>query len=255
MSTIDSRTTSMQQHASIYIDLDSLFDTRLATIVKLQEERGRPIDMDVYYTRLSDEFHVAEIEGFDGLFKEAYSKRDDVTIVKSTVTRMPELLRSFIKATLLSIISSPLKYQPRIIINLHPYKLPEEIVNSIILGVRALTLSNADIEVIDVSLAELTPKYVRANFVEMIMYSYWEWLDTQTTLGNFKDTQCPGVRLIGPMLFKSEEAHRELTREGMSALQVFETIEGFTSPYVNLDLCPIGFYCADLSRLYAAKKT
>lgn len=251
----DRRATFTENYSSIYIDLDSLFDTRLATIVKVQEEKGQTVDMEVYYTRLADEFHVESIEGFNEVFKEVYSKRDAITIEKSMVTRMPELLRAFVKATLLGIISSPLKAQPRIVINLHPYKLREELVNSIILGVRALTLSKADIEVIDLSLEELTPKYVRANFIEMIMYSYWEWLDTQTTLGNFKDAQCPGVRLIGPMLFKSEEAYRELTREGASVLQIFETIEGFTSPYVKLDLCPIGFYCADLSRLYASKKT
>ena len=43
-------------HISMYMDLDSLFDTRIATLYRLDVEKVMPAMMDGYFDRVFDEF-------------------------------------------------------------------------------------------------------------------------------------------------------------------------------------------------------
>lgn len=231
--------------ASIYIDLDSLFDTRMATLALMGVSAVESALADGYYNRFFDEFEGVDTEAF----KERYAKRNSETLRQSMVTQNVELLRKFAKQTLVALVSSPLQRQPKAVVNTYPYELTESEIELIVLGLRAATKSMMDIEVIHVSLEKLTPSYVKANFVQMVMYSYWEWLDIHAGNGNLANTQCHNVQLIGPAIVKSREAARLL--KGTS---IFQVIESYTGLFIKLTLCPVSVYCMDLDRLKASRQ-
>lgn len=228
--------------ASIYIDLDSLFDMRLVALGRMGEAALEAAFRDDYLERVTDEFAEVDVEAF----KTMYAARDAGWLVDAKVTPVVRLLHEFGHRTLQAVVNSPFRRQPRIVINAHPYILTEEQANSIIVGVRAVTKGLLDIELVSLSYADLTPQYVKAQFVQLIMYSYWEWLEEHAANGNWHKTQCPQVRLYGPQLIKSKEAVRQLY-----GIDAFSAIETHFSPFVQIVLLPIRHFSVDLAKLQA----
>lgn len=228
--------------ASIYIDLDSLFDMRLVALGRMGEVALEAAFQDNYLERITDEFEGVDTEAFKAL----YATRNADWLVDAKVTPTVRLLHEFGHRTLQAAVSSPFRRQPRIIINAHPYVLSEEQANGIIVGVRAVTKGMLDIELVSLSLTDLTPQYVKAHFVQLVMYNYWEWLEEHATNGNWHKTQCPQVRLYGPQLIKSKEAVRQLY-----GIDAFSAIETHFSPFVQIVLLPIHHFTVDLTKLQA----
>jgi hypothetical protein len=228
------------EKVSFYVDLDALLDTRAGTLFR-HDPKVLELNLQKdYYLRTTDEF-----EGIDfDLYRELYSKRDIETLKHSLVTRVMPMLMDFAKDTLRAIINSPYQRQPKVVINIFPYELSESTERYVIAAVRALSHGLFDVEVIRTSYENLTPSYVKSNFLFMAMYSYWEWLDAQAQNGEFEKTQCPHVTLIGPQLIKSKEAERLL-----KGIDAFDAIEKYSSPFIRLSLFPVAQFCADLQRI------
>lgn len=226
--------------SSIYVDLDCLFDTRLATLATFSIEAVENAVANGYYSRLYDDFDGVDKAAFD----EAYKKRSTQTLKNSLVTAVPEILKNFAKQTLVALVSTPFRRQPVAVVNTYPYRLSEEEVNLIIAGLSAATDKLLDIKVVHLAPEELTPSFIKANFVQVVMYSYWEWLDIHAENGNLTQVQCPNITLIGPAIVKDKDAAKALTGQ-----DVFSALESYVGLFIKLTLFPINVYCVDLQRL------
>ena len=111
------------------------------------------------------------------------------------------------------------------------------------LALRNVTDGLLDVEIVRMPLEEITPTFVKENFVQMVMYSYWEWLEVHSTNGNLKETQCPSVTLIGPAIIKSKEAAKQL-----KGIDVFTVIEDYTGLFIKLSLRPVDLFCLSFNR-------
>lgn len=233
--------------ATCYIDLDTLFDTRMATIHQFGLEAVEKTYKGGYCDRISDEFDGVDTDKFN----EAYRNRNIETLKQAMITPVVEVILQFAKQTLVALVSSPFRRQPKVIINIYPYKLSDEAVVSIITGMRIATERLMDIEVINMSPEELTPEYVKANFILMAMYDSIGWLDIHSKNQNLVKTQCPQVTLIAPELFRSKEALRTISVEMATT-----AIEKHASLFIKLILYPMRTFCIDMNRMKASiKKT
>lgn len=227
------------QPAVFYIDLDSLFDTRLGTIALLGSEVVEKVISGGYYTR--------EIEAFDGVdmawFTERYGRRDVEVLRQSMVTPMTTIADIFAKQTLQALVSSPFRRQPIVELNIFPYVLQQEDVTQIIHGLKSVTGGMLDIRVISTDPKELTPKHVAENYVQMAMYDYCSWLDYHTAAKHFDEVQCPQVRLFVPALYKDEAA-----RKLYQPIDAFTVIENFISPFIKIEFIRIEYFCVDFNR-------
>lgn len=226
--------------ATIYVDLDSLFDTRAAVMAQFGMDIVEKNITGDYYERVYDEFEDIDPEAW----KEAYASRNSNTLREAMVTPVARILHMFGKQTIAALIGSPFRRQPKVVINTYPYKLGHASIEAIISGVKAVTKGVLDIEVITVPLDVLTPSYVKTNYVTMVMYSYWEWLEVHSLNRNLVDEQCPAVTLIGPRLVKSKEAALKLTGQ-----DVFTAIETYAGLFIKLQLHPIDVFCVDIDRI------
>lgn len=226
--------------ASIYVDLDSLFDTRLATIHQFGIEKVAETLKGEYFTRISDEFDGIETE----LFQKAYQDRNAHTLKNALITPVVELITQFAKQTLIALVSSPFRRQPKVSVNTYPYQLPEEAISGIIAGLRSATNELLDIEVISLSLEEVTPSYIKKNFVMVVMYDYVKWLDIHSENKNLLNTQCPQVMLIAPRLLKSKEVLRQVRLD-----TAVEALEKHASIFINLMLYPVQTFCVNMDRM------
>ena len=228
----------------IYVSLDALFDTRLATLHALAPEQVPLIMGNGYFSRDYDEFEGVDVEAFN----KAYQARDAKTIANSLVTDVPRMIKFFAEQTLKARVGTPLRMQPVARINVHPYKLPETALSAIIEGVRILTDNLIDIEIIDMPLSNLTPLHVKEKYASMIMYEYWEWLEIQSANKNLENTFCPEITLIAPAIVRSKKAWEEV-----KDVDVYSVIEEYSSMFIKLNLYPVSAFSVNIKRMVEAQ--
>ena len=232
------------EFSTIYVDLDALFDTRVAVLETFGTEAMEQAVVRGYYYRVYDEFEGISTEQF----KERYLNRDASILKKALVTPVARLIHLFGKQTLSAYIGSPYQRQPKVVLNTFPYKLSLSDDRALIAGLRAVTKNLLDIEIIHHPLEQITPTHVRQTYASMVMYSYWEWLDVHSLNRNLVESKCQQVALIGPRLVKSKEAAKKL--EGQD---VFTAIETYTGLFIKLQLYPANVFCVDMDRLNELK--
>lgn len=232
------------EYASLYIDLDALFDTRLATLFQMDAVQTERLLAGQYLKRHTDEFEGIDLEAF----KARYAARSTQTLKQAVLTAAHRLLTQFIKDTLLALVNSPFRRQPRIVVNTFPYVLSPSEEQVLLEGLVRITHQKADIALIHQSLDSLTPELVKTDYIQLVMYNYWDWLEVHAVNKNWEKTSCLQTTLFGPQLVKSNQAARQLEGE-----PVFSAIESAVSCFVQLVLLPTQLFSADLER-YAQRK-
>ena len=228
------------ENSTIYVELDALFDTRAGTLASFGTEASARAILKGYYQRQVDVF-----EGIDpDEFKTRYAARDRITLKNSLVSPIVRQIQRFVHQTVTAAINSPYRRQAKVVLNTYPYILTPDDELSIITGLIACTNELADIELVYLPLSEITPDYVKAHYVRMIMYAYWDWLEVHSVTKALADSRCQTVSLFGPQLVKSLEAEKQL--RGINA---YAAIEELTGRFIQLCLLPISEYCVDLVRL------
>lgn len=230
----------MSEFATIYVDLDSLFDTRLSVLYTLDSQRVAELLKHGYFGRDYDEFDGIDTE----VYKKAYKERNVATIHHSSITGIPAVILYFAEQTLKARASTPFIMQPRLHLNIYPYTLPDEAIAVIIEGVRIITKGLLDIEIIDRPLDQITPSYVKDTYAVMVMYEYWEWLEIHSLNKNFESAFCPEVTLIGPAIVRSKDAW-----EQVKGVDIYPIIEQYSSMFIKLMLYPVTTFCVDIERM------
>jgi len=211
------------QLSTVLIELDCLLDTRLAIV-----SQKDPVLLDKllqkgsgYHERLSDPL------------QELYVDRDRSVLEAALITPMGQFLKEFSYCTLKQILNTPFHYQPKILLNVHPYNLTTDEENILIQSLRAVTHNKADIEIINVSYEQITPKFVKKHIAIMVLYRYDLWLETHSLNGKLKETTCPEVTLIGPAIYFKSYA---MQADHQAA---FDAIMKVAEPVIGLRLLPI----------------
>jgi hypothetical protein len=215
--------------STVLIELDALLDTRLATIASLGDAALDAAYTPEYHNRLQDIFTGVDRD----IYATKYAQRDSSILANAVVTPMGEMLTQFTYSTLHQVINTPFHYQPKILLNIHPYHLTEDEIYVIMESIRTLTCSKADIQIIDVAYADISPSYVKSNISIMVMYEYYKWLEIHSVNGAFRRVSCPEVTLLGPAIYFTDPVSTDATIEAMEAMQTL------AAPLIGLRLLPI----------------
>ena len=224
--------------STILVELDALLDTRIATI-------GR-MGGDVLKTVLASNYHSRLIDYWEGIdndqFKELYTNRNIVTLKESILTNIGILVADFCKKTIELNTTSPFHYKPKVSINIHPYKLTDSDINTVISSVVMLIDGMGDVEAIDVPYSYLTPKYLLQNTSVVVLYKYDDWLEANSVNDIIKKERCPEIGLIGPaMYFKRNDK--------LPDKEPFRDMEKLISPIIDLKLLPVSDFSFILPKL------
>jgi hypothetical protein len=224
------------EFSTLYVDLESLFDLRLAVLYHLAPEVIPQVLTQGYHTRMADVF-----EGVDPkVFAHRYRTQTKAVLLDALPTPLLDLLSEFAVTTVHQLSTSPHHKRPKVTVNLFPYEVTDEEAALLLQCIRAKTHSLADIELITQPLEALTPTYVKQHFALMVMYSYGAWLEYHSAQGHFAKVTCPEVSLWGPQLFARPEAiPQALTEAEALGLSPFETVELTAGPLINLKLLPV----------------
>lgn len=224
----------------IYCDMDALLDTRLATLYRLNPAGVDEVMAQGYLSRGYDEFPGYDIEAYHT----AYKERDAVTLSLAMMTEVILFIKYFADTTLKAIVSTPLRRQPELILNMYPYVIPTATKAEIIKALRFHTEDRIDITLVSWTIDELTPTIVKKDFAAVVMYEYWLWLEHHAENKNLETLQPTTTKLIGPAIVRSSKIAASL-----AGLRVFESIEHATKPIINLSLYPISKFSVDLRQI------
>jgi hypothetical protein len=224
------------EYSTILVELDCLFDTRLCTLVSMGEDTLNKSFNDKYHTRLIDRFNGIDNE----LYSNNYSNRNKDILKHAYITPIGDLLKEHSLRTHKLILTTPFHNKAKVIINIYPYVLDEEEINSLIQGVITITDGLSDVEVVNKSYEDLTPSYVK-KLDMIILYNYDIWLETNSINKALTKVTCPDVELLGPAIF-----FKQIEDKTIKPYDCFKAMEEITAPFISLKLLPIKEFCVKL---------
>jgi hypothetical protein len=229
----------------IYLDLDVILDTRLATIFNHfgEEKMIEVLKSKKYYDRIEEEFVGIEKQEFSL----AYAARNKRVLFSSMKTKIVELVVAMLYEELSNSVSVPSQTKPKVILNTYPYDLEEQEVNTIIRSLVYLTNKNFDIEAVTLPPSDVTPEFIMKNVNHMFFYNYGPWADAQSE--RLKKTKMQNVNVYtAGIYFDRKPNEQELEAIKDFNLHPFKLQEVVVSLFFNLKFLAPENYCAVIKK-------
>lgn len=235
----------------IYVDLDSIFDTRLGTLAEINPELIKVVFDEKYLFRKSDDFSVIKKE----TFKSLYDLRNFDTLKLSPYTAVFEVINNIIKKLLEMAVGTPEISGAKLYVNLYPFVVPPEFAGDLLELMVERTGKLIEIEIIDVPPKELTFSYCNRFFDFLIIYDYNAFLETNILNGQHSKNNMSDRTLISPELYYKNFSIDELnsmskkskTLRGKTPSEILKMV---SSPAIILELVEPVFFSTDIN-LYA----
>ena len=224
-------------HSVFLTELDSILDTRLGTLLALEPDKVAELLANGYHKRLKDEF-----VGFDMVgYREKYANRDAKVLMNSMATPMLGMLHDFVLKTLKQTLRTPFHKNPKIELNIHPYKISDELAREMMRCVAAATGGLCDVEIVDYSPAQLNPLFIKERYDVVTMYDYQVWYKEHIDSGLWGKYTCPTVTVFAPMMVKNPDV--EVTQQLYDKItDDTEVIVNELRPLFQLHPLPVGFF-------------
>lgn len=178
----------------IYINLDSLIDTRLSVLHYHSPKIFKQVikSIDKYQSRLKDEFDYLDTE----LFKEMYKKRNSEMIKEPIPTFIPEFIKSYV----LTCLQEKSGEIVTMYLNVYPYKFTDEEKELLKKSIFVIYNKLIDVEILDKPDNDITVKFIHENIALMIMYNGINWLEHNLANKSLRSLNLPDVLMICPRL-------------------------------------------------------
>lgn len=232
-----------KENKGIFIDIDALYDTRLATLEALDERLAYLALTTGYEIRDEDVFPFVDKE----LFQELYSSRDEDILAKALPTKIIEIIKNFLAVSLQENINSPWVAKTEVYLNIYPYKLDKTVANEMAQALFKLCSEKVNVHVVNFPNERVTPQFLKEKIALVIKYEYADWLEVHSKTGAFRSCQMPDVSLYVPPLFFAKKPPPDVIIEhNRTGPGIFKSIEIGAASIIGLEFIGIDFYNAVL---------
>lgn len=234
----------------IYIDLDSLLDTRQGRLAQLvdSEKLAKYINSDEYNFRESDNFSIVDTASYKNL------ALDDKIIAYSTITYILNVILIKI-SNLEKLLTLQGEFRiPEIVLNIYPYTLSKKQVELIQNALFIKLGKKYFVEVINLEIDKISPFYLKnGNFVVAFIYDFSEWLNKH--LIHLEKNKLSDIGLYFPAIYQKEPTQEELDKLKKTGFSdPFSYFEFITIGLAKMHFLPIVFYSNIVtSKLYLDK--
>ncbi len=193
----------------IMVDLDALFDTRIATIAGLNPETGIKLIANDRYRKRTNANWTDITNGAitTEAFNEAYRNRDKETLTRATITKMPEIIGEFTKSLQWRGIVKIDVDKVSIKVNTWPYKFTSDEKRVLRDCMAQYTSATATIEFVHVSLQDMIPSRLDELADIWITYEYNDWIAMHQD--NLLRYRIPMMTILVPQVMYNEELINE----------------------------------------------
>ena len=227
-------------HKKVLVDLDCLFDTRIACIAILSAAHAAEILGKGYFDRHSDQFWT-QIPIDEQAYKNLYENRgtNPVVLEHAHITNFTvTMLRGLIKGLIDEMVLTPYATGFSFHINMYPHTLSVAEQDEMRDYLFQLVGLEFPIEYVRYSPKQLTPTFVKQEYVMMTMYDYEAFIRAQGEA--MCKTPIREVKLYGPALYNFKIPTFEDLQE-FQRLQIdpFNEVRLIASPMIDLELLNI----------------
>ncbi len=225
----------------LLVDLDSLFDTRLAILDLLDPLLGAHALQNGYLDREDNNFAYCPL----ALFNELYAKRDNEVLGRSMMTQVKTVVIDFIKDANTKYKTSKTQAYPSVYINVWPYQISQDAAGELLAPFHKAVDGKVHIHLINMAPADITPAICKERFSHIIMYDFMTWLMAVGQTGQLQ--QCPlnEITLIAPRLYPSGKPSDE-DNQSRNEVEPHACAELYFSPYIKLELYVAKLFSASL---------
>lgn len=226
----------MESVKKIYIDLDSILDTRFSMLYTIDKDMLKKIYVNKEYdNRIINEFDYIPSNVFNLLYK--YRNNDILSI--SNPTKILKILILEIGALKNSLQLMNLNEPLTVDINMYPYtpsKADSDTLKKLLLTL--LNMSDIIINIINIDIKDLTPSVVENEYLSMIMYDGMEWFGHMLNTESFKDHYIPNVNLIVPALMYKPVIMKQIKNYE----DMFNDIVKQSAIFINVKFTPVEYF-------------
>lgn len=236
----------------IYIDLDSLYDTRLAILDKIDTRYATLVYEAGFTNRTEDAFPRINKEQFKKLFDD----RDNTVLAKAMLTNVMSMVRDHIKESVKNIHRTPGGKEINVYVNVWPYEFDKTGVELILKPIYDIEENRVNVHALNQDPKTIPTSFFGERFAFIVMYDYLRWLtnilDDPTTMAK----PIPKTTLIAPKLFLNETYNEKDYQAHLDAgnMDPFREIELICAQYVGLEFYEIPLFCAMLPPNFIADR-
>ena len=217
----------------IYVDLDSLFDTRLAILDKIDTRYATLVYEAGYCNRTEDAFPRLSKEAFKKLFDD----RDNDVLSRALLTNVIGMVKDHIKENVLHLHNTPGGREINVYVNVWPYEFDKEGVEMILKPIYDLEQNRVNVHALNVDPKELPASWFGQKFAFIVMYDYMRWLNNILDDPKTLQHKMPKTTLIAPKLFLNETYSEKEYQEHIDAgnFDPFREVELICSQFIGLE--------------------
>ena len=240
----------------IYIDLDSIFDTRLGVIGEIDPKLIKEVFNEKYLFRKSDTFGIMQKKTFD----ELYSVRDYNTLKISPYTAIFSVVNDIINKLLETAVGVPDVTGVKLYVNIFPYKLSNSFIGDLLEFIVQKTKQLVIVEIIDKSIDDLTFSYCVDKFDFLIMYDYNAFLESNVKKLEHKKNSLNDRILICPPIFYKEFTKQEMDslhrkNPALSGKSPIDLLKIMAAPVIILEMIEVMAFSVDITLLNGKQNT
>jgi hypothetical protein len=231
---------------NIYVAADALWDLRQGTLARINPDFAVAVTADPsYYVRDTDTFTAGGQTLQKDIYERVFEKYKHEILRCSLRTEILDFLVALCTQFLKPSVTQPTAEAFGVEVNSYPFELSPVEKQELLTRLSA-TLGNAfTVSVSHLSPQDLTLSYVKRNYLAMVLYNYYSWINLHTE--ELKKNPLMGVGLYGPRIFFSdksaitEDLRRDLVKRGRDE---FELLSEILQPFIGLQFLPISFFSA-----------
>lgn len=189
----------MSDNVKVYVSLDTLLDTRIATLDQLDPVSAKLIGEARYHTRTIDVFDRNGSAIKQTAYEEAYNNRQYETLAHATMTWLPRYLLTLVSKLTMKQGMPLLSEQINISVDMYPYNLSESVQESLMAAMETYTNGAAKIDLVYYLPEDLSVSMIKHSYDICFMYDFDGWLGLHKE--EFARTQIPEVRFVVPRLY------------------------------------------------------
>ncbi len=226
----------------LYTDLDTIYDTRLATLEQIHPLLAQKAVAEGYFDRVQDIFPMVSKENFEKI----YSQRTVEILETAMPTNAMQFIPHFVKTAFPESLNNPWGQEVALYVNVYPYKVDKEAAKKMLEPLVALTAGAAVVNLLNLHPKKLTLGYCRDHFGAMMIYDYQAWLDEVSKSGDFQKQSAGDIVLIAPKLYERLPTDEEARSFKNLNIDAFKAIEIGASAQIGLQFVDVKEFSANM---------
>ena len=225
----------------IYVSLDDLLDTRLATLIRLDEQLAGEVIECGYRDRVSDRWQELGVDVDQDAYERLYADRDGETLAIARPTNAVLMIHEMTAELEKLAVNTPMVDGITLDVNLWPYRMSQQVIDEVLNAIRFNLSPTVSVDSVFFSPQELTPELIDRSWDGLLMYDFNGWLTHHHEA--LMNKRMPRVSFIAPTLFANKTpTEDEVTFDGMGAVSPFAALEISLTEYLMLQMVDARYF-------------